>query len=321
MNPIEVLVLGGGPDAEHDVSLQSSQAVARAIDQTGRYRASLRVVGRLSQDELAALPGRVVFPVLHGPWGEGGPLQRLLEADGRPFVGCRWPAARLAIDKLATKQCALSLGIASAPSAVLHPLDDRPPLPLPVVLKPVHEGSSVGLAVCRDAAQWEQALAMARSMLADGRASAFMVEPLITGRELTVGIVADGALPIIEIIPAAGVYDYSAKYDRDDTRYVPDPALPGGLGQAIQRQALRLARAMGCAMLARVDFLLDEQAGPRLLEVNTMPGFTAHSLLPMSARHAGMDMPALCATLLDQALARPPGQGSATTAAGCQTHA
>ncbi len=303
MNEKRVLVLGGGPDAEHEVSLNSSAAVLAALNQSGRYVAHREVIGALTLDQLRALPGDVVFPVLHGPWGEGGPMQRLLEADGRPFVGCGSLAARAAIDKLLTKQACLRLGIATGPAAVLHPLDDVPPIALPLVLKPVHEGSSVGLAICKTMDQWFAAVQLARAALAGGQSAAFMVEPLTKGRELTVGIVAGEAMPIVEITPADGVYDYAAKYTREDTRYVVDPPLPDGVAHAMQRDALRLAEALGCAMLARVDFMLGEH-GPQLLEANTMPGFTSHSLLPMSAARAGLAMPALCAALVDDALAR-----------------
>ena len=299
-----VLVLGGGPDAEHEVSLNSSAAVTKGLNDSGRYTAHREVIGALTLDELRALPGDIICPVLHGPWGEGGPMQRLLEADGRPFVGCGSIAARAAIDKLQTKQIALSLGIATGAAAVLYSLDDVPPIELPLVLKPVHEGSSVGLAICKTIDEWRQGAATARQMLASGKTAAFMVEPYTKGRELTVGVVAGEALPIVEITPFAGVYDYEAKYTRDDTRYVVDPPLPEGIAHALQRDAVRLARAMGCPMLARIDFLLDEQRGPRLLEVNTMPGFTSHSLLPMAAARTGLDMPALCARLVDDALER-----------------
>lgn len=303
MNENTVLVLGGGPDAEHEVSINSSTAVARALNESGRYTAHLHLFDTLDAGQLASLPGAVVFPVLHGPWGEGGPLQRMLEADGRPFVGCGSMAARAAIDKLLTKQVALSLGISTGPAAVLYALDDVPPIALPLVLKPVHEGSSVGLALCHTPQAWREAAARARELLARGTA-AFMAEPLVKGRELTVGIVAGEALPIVEIVPKGGVYDYDAKYTRDDTRYVVDPPLPEGVAHTVQRDALRLARALGCEMLARVDFLIDEQRGPRLLEANTMPGFTSHSLLPMAAARVGMPMPALCDRLVDEAIAR-----------------
>ena len=304
MSRKSVVVLGGGPDAEHKVSLDSSAAVAEALARSDRYAVELQVFDALTPEALADMEGDVVFPVLHGPWGEGGPLQRMLEADGRPFVGCGPHAARWARDKLQTKQVALSLGIASAPAVIFHPHDVEPPVDLPLVIKPVHEGSSVGLAICTTLDDWRAGADMARTMLSESSAAAFMVEPLVEGRELTVGIVAGEALPIVEIEPASGVYDYEAKYARDDTRYTVDPPLPEGLAHAIQRDALRLARSLGCVMLARVDFILDTQRGPRLLEANTMPGFTSHSLLPMSAARVGLDMTALCVALVDDAIRR-----------------
>ncbi len=145
----EVLVLGGGPDAEREVSLWSSKAVAEALTSLGRYRVRYEIIGKLTGAELKKLPGEVVFPVLHGGWGEGGPLQELLEADGRAFVGCGPAAARLAMDKLATKMASVKAGVLTAPSAVFNPADEGCPLAFPVVMKPVHEGSSVGVRIVR----------------------------------------------------------------------------------------------------------------------------------------------------------------------------
>jgi len=303
VSPPTVLVLGGGPDAEHAVSVDSSRAVAAAIDAGGRYRAKLAIFDT-HEPPLGAMEGEVVFPVLHGPWGEGGPLQRLLEADGRPFVGCGGRAARLAIDKLHTKQLALSLGVATPPAATFHPRDGAPPIDTPLVVKPVHEGSSVGLRICRSRADWPAARAAAADDIARGAIGACMVEPLIAGAELTVGVLLGEALPIVRIEPASGVYDYDAKYARDDTRYSVAPELPPGLADSVVRDSLRLARAIGCAMLCRVDFLAPADGPPQLLEVNTMPGFTSHSLLPKAAAHAGLPMPALCERLIDEAIAR-----------------
>jgi D-alanine-D-alanine ligase len=138
-----------------------------------------------------------------------------------------------------------------------------------------------------------------------------MIEPLVEGRELTVGVLQRGpglaALPLIEIVAASGVYDYAAKYERDDTRYNIRPELPAGVAEHCARSAVALARAMGIRHLCRVDFLLDRGGAPWLLEVNTMPGFTSHSLVPMAAASEGMEMPALCAHLVRAAAARLAG--------------
>jgi len=318
-----VLVLAAGPDAEREVSIESATAVAKALRDSGRWdRIEYVEIGADEADSFdpGAHPGDVVFPVLHGLWGEGGPMQDRLEAGDRPYVGSGPGAARLAMDKVATKHLAARLGIPTPDMGVLGPLTDAPPVPLPVVLKPTHEGSSVGLHLCRTPEEWAKSAAEAR---ADARATgrAYLIERLIQGRELTVpllGVAGGGAgggaeggleaLPVVEITPAEGVYDYEAKYRRDDTRYTVEPDLADGLEARLHRDAVRLAEALGVRDLARVDFILPTDgpdAGvPQLLEANTMPGFTSHSLLPKSAAHVGTDFPALCARLVELALAR-----------------
>lgn len=302
-----VLVLGGGPDAERPVSLQSAAAVADALGAAGAAVHAV-TIERPTPEELGSMPGDVVFPVLHGAFGEGGPLQDLLESDGRPYVGCGPRAARMAMDKVATKLTAARIGITTPLAAVLNPADPVCPLPLPVVLKPVHEGSSVGLHLCTDADQWDIAWRAASDDVRRQPARSYMIEALTRGRELTVGLVDKGAglasLPLIEICAASGVYDYEAKYERDDTRYVLDPELPSGVADRCRAAAIALAREIGVRDLCRVDFLLDGEGTAWLLELNTMPGFTSHSLLPMAAGAAGMEMAELCAMLVSGAAAR-----------------
>ncbi len=302
-----VLVLGGGPDAERDVSIVSSRAVAQALMDGGRFEVNYELIGSVGPCDVRAMAGDVVFPVLHGAFGEGGPMQDILEMDGRPYVGSRPRAARIAMDKLATKLLAASIGVPTPEAAVINAMDPVCPIGAPCVVKPVHEGSSVGLMLCRRAGDWGAALAHVRADLAARPDRAWMVERMVAGRELTVAMVegADGLAPagVVEIAPASGVYDYSAKYERNDTRYTVDPALLGGVDGTIRDWSARLCSALGVRHLARVDFMLDDEAGqPTLLELNTMPGFTAHSLLPMAARERGMDLPVLCARLVDAAL-------------------
>ena len=297
-----VLVLCGGPDAEHEVSLQSAQSVAGALREAGAEVHRV-VIDRPTAAELAPMPGEVVFPVLHGCFGEGGPLQDVLEALGRPFVGSSSRAARTAMDKLATKLLAARLGLPTMPACVFDPNDSTCPLPLPVVVKPVREGSSVGLHLCDDAAGWACARREISRDIREHPGRAYMVEPRVRGRELTVGVLegAEGleALPLIEIVPSEGVYDFAAKYDRDDTRYVVNPAFQADQTAArLAEAAVALATALGVQHLCRVDFLLDEAGEPWLLEANTMPGFTAHSLFPMAAAASGMTMAEVCAHLV-----------------------
>lgn len=297
-----VLVLGGGPDAERDVSLVSSNAVAQALRDAG-HAVNYRVISEPTLAQLRAMKGDVIFPVLHGGWGEGGPLQDLLQTLARPYVGCTSAPARLAMDKMGTKLTAASIGVPTNPACVLNLRDACCPLALPVVVKPIHEGSSVGVHICRTPTDWSRALAAVARDAKKHPARVYMVErAVLGGRELTVGILDGKPLPIIDIRPKVEFYDYEAKYNRDDTQYVVAPKLPRGTAERLSAYATRLARAMQIRHLCRVDFLLDREGDPWLLEVNTMPGFTAHSLVPMAAAHTGLPMPKLCAKLVHMAL-------------------
>ncbi len=297
---MKVLVLAGGPDAERKVSLKSATAVTEALQRSGRYDAKMQTIDTPSLEQLRRMEGDIVFPALHGKWGEGGPMQDLLVALGRPFVGCGPGAARLAMDKVATKMIAASIGVATTATFVLEPRDAVCPLPFPVVVKPIHEGSTIGLFMCGNEEQWRRAHAEAAK---SGRPT--MIEPYIPGREVTVGMIDGTCLPLIEITPAEGLYDYEAKYNRDDTRYTMNPHLPGPCAQRMMNDSMRLWSAMGMRHLCRVDWIVDGAGTPWLLEVNTMPGFTDHSLVPMAAAAipgVNMQMPALCAALVDLAV-------------------
>jgi D-alanine-D-alanine ligase len=299
-----ILVLGGGPDSEREVSLRSSAGVARALSAQGHH-VTYQVIDSLTGAQLGALPGDLIFPVLHGGWGEGGPLQELLAHDGRPYVGCTAHAARLAMDKVATKLLAAQLGIPTAPCAVLNPSDTGtlPPLPAPAVIKPIHEGSSVGLHVCNTAEKLTTAAAAARVDQRTNPHRIYMIEAMIVGaRELTVPVLDGQALPVIEITPAEGVYDYQAKYTRKDTIYTVGPTLPGTTARTIQVQAQNLFNALGARHLARIDFMLGGDGVAYLLEANTMPGFTDTSLVPKSAASVGISYAALCEVLVGFAL-------------------
>lgn len=303
---MKVLVLGGGPDAEREISLKSAAAVAMAL--RTRYDVVEQTIGCIGLAELRALSGDVVFPALHGFFGEGGPMQDLLEADGRPYVGSGPNAARWCMDKIGTKLAALSLGVPTAPACLFDPRDDRASFDPPLVLKPTHDGSSVGLHMCHDDEAWKHGRDAARADVRANPYRSYMIERMVRGRELTVGLLGGSeglrALPIIEIGPASGVYDYEAKYNRGDTRYTVGPELPGGVGERVSEAALRLGRHLGVRDLARVDFVLDAEGSAWLLEVNTMPGFTATSLLPKAARALGLSFEDLCAHLVDLARAR-----------------
>lgn len=314
-----VLVLGAGPDAEREVSIASATAVHAACS-AARLDATLLLIDRPTIEQISAWETDVVFPVLHGPYGEGGEIQSLLAQARLPFVGSGFRAARLAMDKLATKLIAARLSIPTPDACVLDAVGvlaasdtgraPSCPLALPVVVKPVAEGSSVGLHICHDPDQWRTAMAGVARDLAAHPGRAYMIERFTPGRELTASVLGDGsgkltALPLIEIAPKGGVYDYDAKYQRTDTVYTVGPDLPDTIVSGIQGHALTLCEALGVRHLARVDFLLGDDGRWSLLEVNTMPGFTATSLLPKAAAAAGLPMPRLCAQLVGMALDQP----------------
>jgi D-alanine-D-alanine ligase len=308
-NKPSILLLGGGPDAEREVSLTGHRAASDALRTLG-YTVNAQVIDRPDAREIKAMPGDVVFPLLHGPYGEGGPLQDLLEQDGRPYIGCQPRAARLAMDKIATKAIALQCGVPTAPCAVLNLRDSTCPFDFPVVAKPIHEGSSVGVHICRSQKDWAAALVAIRADVKEHPTRAYMVEQFIKARELTQGLLdpsprtgAPGPrLGIVEIKPAVEFYDYHAKYHSDDTKYQVNPPLPSGVADAVHGYALTMARQLGIRHLSRIDFLLDEHDRPWLLEVNTLPGFTGHSLLPMAAADSGISFASLCEKLVQWAV-------------------
>ena len=311
---LNILVLRGGPDRERDVSLQSGGQVAQALRAAGHGVTESDV----TPEDLSALQGLarggvdVVFPVLHGPWGEGGPLQAILEQSGLPFVGCRAEAATRCMDKWAAKVVAGRLGIPTAEAQLLTQVSDERTVKAPVVIKALDEGSSFGMAICHTEAEADAAVADLLS-----RHKQVMAERYIAGDELTVGIVEQAcgvpetgkpsapplgpqALPVIKIVPAAAFYDYEAKYTRDDTQYLFDAEPPEVL-EEVQGLALQAFRGLGCRHLARIDFMLDTDRRPWLLEANTMPGFTSHSLVPKAAARAGIAFPDLCDRLVRMA--------------------
>ncbi|XAM01438.1 D-alanine--D-alanine ligase [Phycisphaeraceae bacterium D3-23] len=304
---LNVLVLLGGPDRERPVSLQSGGQVAQALRDAGHTVTESDVMpDDISAIEDAKAGGvEVVFPVLHGPWGEGGPLQAVLESSGLAFVGCRPDAAARCMDKWAAKAIAHELGIPTAPAEVLTSITQPRTVKAPVVIKALDEGSSFGMAICHTEPEAEAAVAELLKTYKQ-----VMAERYIAGDELTVGVLEGfdaaeprlpRALPVIKILPAAAFYDYDAKYTRDDTSYLFDAEPPDVL-QQVQDYALRAFRGLGCQHLARIDFMLDADKRPWLLEANTMPGFTSHSLVPKAAAHAGIAFPALCDRLVRMAL-------------------
>ncbi|MCH2135455.1 MAG: D-alanine--D-alanine ligase [Phycisphaerales bacterium] len=295
-----VLVLMGGPDAERDISLKSGRAVAAALRQSG-LGVHEETIDMVTEQQLAKLRGDVIFPVLHGAWGEGGALQIAMEADGRPFVGSGAEASALCMDKDLVKRLARANALDTPQWCLVdHDTPLKPSdVPLPAIVKPVEEGSSVGLHACSTIDEVETAVETLTGM-----GKRVLVEALVTGRELTVGLLEGQPLPTVEIKTPRETYDWAAKYESDTTTYQVNPPLEASVQQRMNEIARRVGEICSVRDLARVDFLLDQGGTPWLLEINTMPGFTGQSLLPMAAQAAGYDLPALCARLVEVARAR-----------------
>ncbi len=294
MNPdkLRIAVLRGGPSAEREVSLRSGEAVLRALVAAGHEAIDVQI----DEPKLPELPPvDAVFIALHGRFGEDGGVQSELDARGLPYTGPGAEASRVAFDKELTNNVMREAGIPTPASAMLRK-GETCALPWPRVIKPPREGSSIGLHIVGNPAEWDAAWEMI-----DDAAGPMLVEEFIGGRELTVGIVGDEALPVVEICAPEGRYDYRAKYTRGLTEYrVPAP-LDESVAREAQRSALRLFHALGACGMSRVDFRLrgDDCFA---LEINTIPGFTETSLLPKAAAVHGLDFTALCLRLIELAM-------------------
>ena len=287
----KIAVLKGGPSAEREVSLRTGAAVAVALRGAGYEVAEVDVTGR---DFVLPAGTDFAFLSLHGTFGEDGEVQALLEKRGMPFTGCGIEASALAFDKELSKAKFRAADIPTPAGTVLGRGEALPAdFPVPLVVKPSRQGSTVGMSFVFDRAEVPAALAKAWEH--DERA---IVEAYVKGREFTVGVLGDEALPLVEIVPKQGFYDYDNKYTAGATDYFCPARLDERKAAEIQRHALAAHRALGCRVYSRVDVLLDEAGNPFVLEVNTIPGMTATSLLPKAAAAAGLDFPALCEKIL-----------------------
>jgi len=299
----KVGVLYGGKSAEREVSLMSGQGVHDALRSRG-VDAHLFDTGTRSLPELVDQGFDRVFIALHGRYGEDGTLQGALELLGIPYTGSGPMASSLAMDKIMTKRVWLEAGLPTPQYAELMSEGDvssaASRLGLPIMMKPPHEGSTLGIIKVNEA-----------STLLDGyrHASRYdevvLAEQFITGRELTVALLGGGvharALPLIEIVAPGGNYDYQNKYFSDDTQYLCPAPIAAELAQHIAELSVRAYRALGCEGWGRADVILDAQDRPWLIEMNTSPGMTGHSLVPMAAKAVGMDYPDLCLHILKEA--------------------
>jgi len=294
-------VLMGGLSAEREVSLETGAAIAAALQERGYSLVDLDVdrgiCQRLIQEQV-----EVAFIALHGRYGEDGCVQGMLEAMGLPYTGSGVLASALAMDKVHSKRLFETSGLPTAAWTYPATTEAVLELGLPAVVKPVREGSSVGLSVVRAGEELEPALERA------GGPHKALAERYVDGRELAVGVLGHGddarCLGSVEIRPAEGLYNYEAKYTRDDTQYLCPAPVPAQVQERLATTALAAHRAIGCSGATRTDFLWDGESDPVVLEVNTIPGMTSHSLLPMIAGLQGMSFADLVEAMLQDASVR-----------------
>ena len=329
---LKVLVLMGGISAERDVSLASGEAIVKALKSAGHKVIALDTAEgqkllpdtgkyipegvKTEPPDVAELEKKgkelalkaidsfdfsevdVIFLALHGGQGEDGTIQALLDLTGKPYTGSGVLASALAMNKAMSKKIFEREGILTPDWLVVEDPDlsdlsgiaDRieKNLGFPCVVKPNDQGSTVGLTIVNEKAELKKAFDFAKKFSAE-----FLVEKYIPGRELTVGILGDQALPVVEIVPEHGVYDYECKYTTGKSNYIAPAEIPEDKTKEIQAIGLKAYKALGCEGYARVDFRFGEDSRFYCLEVNTLPGMTAHSLVPKAAKAVGIDFPEL----------------------------
>jgi D-alanine-D-alanine ligase len=296
---LNITVMLGGPSAEREVSLRSGAGVVRALRSLGHSVVELDP--RTPDWVLPPATDVVCLAPLHGTYGEDGTVQRQLEKLGVAYTGCDAEASRLSFDKVLTKKLCVQVGVPTARFAVVHsaaaPLPQA--LPLPLVVKPVRQGSSVGLRFVERAEDWPDALATALKFDCEA-----LAEEKIAGRETTVGILDGRPLPIVEVRPKTGAYDYRNKYTSGCTEYFCPADFDAATTRRIQDAAFGAFQAVGGRDYARVDVMVRPDGSPVVLEVNTQPGMTETSLLPKAAAAAGLSYAELCQRMIDLALRR-----------------
>jgi D-alanine-D-alanine ligase len=313
MNPLRVAVIGGGTSCEHDVSLSSAKAAGEALVAAGHDVVPLtigldgtwldgagRQIGLAGAVEVLR-DCQVAVPMLHGPGGEDGTISALCDLADIPYAASGLGASAIAMDKWATKLVAEAIGVATAPGRLVTRANaDAVAFTRPVVVKPVAAGSSHGVSMVRDASQLAAALDAAFAV--DDRV---LVEDVVVGREIDLAVFgrADGSRtvpPALEIVvPETGIFDLDSKYDGSAVFHIPAPVSDGDR-EALERAAVAVYDALGCAGVARVDFFLTDQ-GPVLNEINTIPGFTEHSQVPRMFAAAGTSYPELLDAMVREA--------------------
>jgi D-alanine-D-alanine ligase len=292
---MRITVLYGGPSAEREISLISGQAVADGLRQVGH---DVRLVD-IRPDDLSALdePADVIFPVLHGEFGEDGQIQSILESRNLPFVGSGSEASRIGMDKIATKTRWQAHQIPTPRWEMVSSENPTIHFPGPWIVKPIASGSSIDVFLCQTEAETRSAVR--KLVLKQGRC---MIEEFIQGPELTIGLLDGQALPPIRIETSHRFFDYQAKYTPGGAKHSFELDLPGPLIQHCKSLVEQANRAIGARDMARIDLMIDHRTQqPYLLEINTIPGFTPLSLLPEAALQSGILFPQLVNRLVNMA--------------------
>ncbi|MBA3273446.1 MAG: D-alanine--D-alanine ligase [Chthoniobacterales bacterium] len=298
-----IAVLMGGPGSERDVSLATGRGVSEALRSLGAKVTDVDVRGADFQ-----LPPEteIAFNAIHGTFGEDGQVQDILDSRGIAYTGEDAERSRIAFDKISSKEKFAAAGV-TTPGWEITRAGERPKMPLPFVIKAPRQGSTVGVYIVKNESELEHALSDAAQY--DER---LLVEKFVPARELTVGVLGDRALPIIEIIAKEGFYDFAEKYPflnpgaspTGGAQHVCPAHIPEEQTRAIQELALRAHRSLGLQVYSRVDVMMPENGAPTVLELNTIPGMTPTSLLPEAAAAAGINYRELCVRIIELSLAR-----------------
>jgi len=300
---LRIAVLSGGPSAERLISLKSGSAVARALAEFGHSVSEIDPAV-VDVSKLDWGPFDVAFIALHGKFGEDGQIQQILEQALIPYTGSGVAASRLAFSKSASKERFAQHQVPTAPYVLIHESDtshrigqQAEQIGFPLVVKPDTQGSSLGVSIVQQPADLPAAIARCFHYDSFG-----LLEQALVGSEWTVGLIDDRALPAIRIETGRAFFDYEAKYEDDETRYQFDYDVPAETVESIVQTARNACSAVGTSGLARVDLILDQSGTPYVLEVNTVPGLTDHSLVPKAAARLGMSLTDLCQECVQSAL-------------------
>lgn len=291
-----IAVLMGGPGSEREVSFATGKGIATALRSLGAVVTEVDVKG---PDFELPPSTELAFLALHGTFGEDGQVQKILEERGIAYTGDGVAESELAFDKIRSKEAFRQHGVATPYWQIVN-VGQRPTIPIPFVIKAPREGSTVGVHIIKNDGEIDAAMADAAKY-----AQELLVEKFISGRELTIGILGDQALPILEIIPKGGFYDFTNKYPflnpaaGGGAEHVCPAKIPDEQSRAIQDLALRAHRALGLQVYSRVDVMLSDEGEPTVLEINTIPGMTEASLLPEAAAAAGIGYSDLCARIIE----------------------